>query len=92
MESIVAREVSREVADQWGKECAEIADKDWQKRYGAYPNPIMPPWKVRIPRAIATIFEMKMMEETGQLAEIADAKETLPKCGETADMVLAGMC
>jgi hypothetical protein len=89
MESIVARDVSRKVADQWGKECAEIADKDREKKEKERlrDNPgnksPTPPRTVLVPQSIAVIFDKK-----GTMP-LEYAKNMLIKCGATADKVLA---
>jgi hypothetical protein len=91
MESIVAREVLREVANQWGKECAEIADKDREKkekerlRVKPGTKSLTPPRIVLVPQAIAVIYA-----KTGTMP-MEYAKSMLIKCGLTADMVLAGI-
>jgi len=89
MESIVAREVSRKVADQWGKECAEIADKDREKkekerlRNNPGTKSLTLPRTVLVPQAIVVIFDNK-----GTMP-LEYAKNMLIKCGITADEVLA---
>jgi hypothetical protein len=87
MVSIAGQEVSREVADQWGKECAVIADKDREKkekeRLRDNPGSLTPTRTVLVPQAIAVIFDNK-----GTMP-LEYAKNMLIKCGITADEVLA---
>ncbi|MGA2062092.1 MAG: hypothetical protein ABSG67_16530 [Thermoguttaceae bacterium] len=92
MESIVAREVSLEVAIQWGKKCAEIADREWEKqeedRKRLAPNdyPIVPPWRGRVNEAVHAVYgtiEVKPLT-------LDTEKKMLIKCGIAADRVTAG--
>jgi hypothetical protein len=93
MESIVAREVSREVANQWGTECAEIADRKWKKDKEEWERTrreeiyLPEPWTGLMRFLIAAVFG-------DDHAEISPGfgAQILIHCGWTADMVLAGMC